>query len=235
MIDQALKQKVLDELAWQPGFDESDIGVTVRGGFVTLTGHVRSYAEKYAAERAAGRVTGVRAIVDEMEVRYSSGIDHGDAELARRAFDVISWDLSVPRNRVKIRIEKGWVTLEGDVDWRFQKQAAEADIRNLPGVMGVSNAIEIKPKAQVCNVEQQIKAAFRRNAEFEAENIVITLNGRTVSLTGQVGSYHERTLAADAAWSAPGVAEVHDLMTVDQGLARPQLRRANLPRSRKSN
>ena len=232
MIDQALKQKVLDELAWQPGFDESDIGVTVRGGFVTLTGHVRSYAEKYAAERAAGRVTGVRAIVDEMEVRYSSGIDHGDAELARRAFDVISWDLSVPKNRVKIRIEKGWVTLEGDVDWRFQKQAAEADIRNLPGVMGVSNAIEIKPKAQVCNVEQQIKAAFRRNAEFEAENIVITLNGRTVSLTGQVGSYHERTLAADAAWSAPGVAEVHDLMTVDQGLSRPQRRRTNLPRSR---
>lgn len=235
MIDQALKQKVLDELAWQPGFDESDIGVTVRGGFVTLTGHVRSYAEKYAAERAAGRVTGVRAIVDEMEVRYSSGIDHGDAELARRAFDVISWDLSVPKNRVKIRIEKGWVTLEGDVDWRFQKQAAEADIRNLPGVMGVSNAIEIKPKAQVCNVEQQIKAAFRRNAEFEAENIVITLNGRTVSLTGQVGSYHERTLAADAAWSAPGVAEVHDLMTVDQGLSRPQRRRTNLPRSRTSN
>jgi osmotically-inducible protein OsmY len=215
MIDQALKQKVLDELAWQPGFDESHIGVTVRGGFVTLTGHVKSYAEKYAAERAAGRVTGVRAIADEMQVRHLSSVDHDDAELAKRAFDVISWDLSVPRNRVKIRIEKGWVTLEGDVDWRFQKQAAEADIRNLPGVMGISNAIEVKPKAQVFNVEKQIKAAFRRNAEFEAENIVITLDGRTVTLTGQVGSYHERTLAADTAWSAPGVAEVHDLMTVD--------------------
>jgi osmotically-inducible protein OsmY len=215
MIDQALKQKVRDELAWQPDFDESDIGVTVRGGFVTLTGHVKSYAEKYAAERAAGRVTGVRAIADEMEVRYLSGVDHDDAELVGRASDVISWDLSVPKNRVKIKIEKGWVTLEGDVDWRFQKQAAEADIRNLPGVMGVSNAIEIKPKAQVSNVEAQIKAAFRRNAEFEAENIVITLDGRTVTLTGQVGSYHERTLAAETAWSAPGVAQVHDLMTVD--------------------
>jgi osmotically-inducible protein OsmY len=215
VIDQALKQKVRDELAWQPGFDASDIGVTVRGGFVTLSGHVKSYVEKYAAERAAGRVTGVRAIADEMEVRYSSGVDHDDAELAKRAFDVISWDLSVPKNRVRIKIEKGWVNLEGDVDWRFQKQAAEADIRNLPGVMGVSNAIEVKPKAQVSNVEKQIKAAFRRNAEFEAENIVITLDGRTVTLTGQVGSYHERTLAADTAWSAPGVAEVHDLMTVD--------------------
>jgi osmotically-inducible protein OsmY len=214
-IDQALKQKVLDELAWQPGFDETDIGVTVRGGFVTLTGHVKSYAEKYAAERAAGTVTGVRAIADEMEVRNLSSVDHSDAELAGRAFDVISWDLSVPKNRVKVKSESGWVTLEGDVDWRFQKQAAEADIRNLPGVMGVSNAIEIKPKARVCDVEKQIKAAFRRNAEFEAENIVVTANGRTVTLTGQVGSYHERTLAADTAWSAPGVTEVHDLMTVD--------------------
>jgi osmotically-inducible protein OsmY len=215
MIDQALKQKVRDELAWQPDFDESDIGVTVRGGFVTLTGHVKSYAEKYAAERAAGTVTGVRAIADEMEVRNLSSVDHSDAELAGRAFDVISWDLSVPKNRVKVKSESGWVTLEGDVDWRFQKQAAEADIRNLPGVMGVSNAIEIKPKARVCDVEKQIKAAFRRNAEFEAENIVITLDGRTVTLTGQVGSYHERTLAAETAWSAPGVTQVHDLMTVD--------------------
>jgi osmotically-inducible protein OsmY len=215
MIDQALKQKVRDELAWQPDFDESNIGVTVRAGFVTLTGHVKSYAEKYVAERAAGRVTGVRAIADEMEVRYLSGVDHDDAELARRALDVISWDLSVPKNRVKIKIEKGWVTLQGDVDWRFQKQAAEADIRNLPGVMGVSNAIEIKPKVQVCSVEKQIKAAFRRNAEFEAENIVVTAVGRTVTLTGQVGTYYKRTLAAETAWSAPGVTQVHELLTVD--------------------
>jgi osmotically-inducible protein OsmY len=215
MIDQALKQKVLDELAWQPGFDETNIGVAVRGGFVTLTGHVKSYAEKCAAERAASRVAGVRAIADEMEIRYLSGVDRGDAELAGRAFDVVSWDLSVPKNRVKIKIENGWVTLEGDVDWRFQKQAAEADVRNLHGVMGVSNAIEIKPKARVCDVEKQIKAAFRRNAEFEAENIVVTADGGTVTLTGQVGSYHERTLAADTAWSAPGVTQVHDLLTVD--------------------
>jgi osmotically-inducible protein OsmY len=150
-----------------------------------------------------------------MEVRCSSSVNHEDCELAARALDVISWDLSVPKNRVKIKIEKGWVTLEGDVDWRFQKQAAEADVRNLPGVMGVSNAIEIKPTVQVANLERQIKAAFRRNAEFEAENIVVTADGRAVTLTGQVGSYHGRTLAADTAWSAPGIAEVHDLMTVD--------------------
>jgi len=133
MIDRALKQRVLDELAWQPGIDQSNIGVAVRGGFVTLTGHVKSYAEKYSAERAVRCVTGVRAIADEIEVRHLSGIQYDDAELARRARDVVTWDISVPKNRVKIKIEKGWLTLEGDVDWRFQKQAAEADIRNLPG------------------------------------------------------------------------------------------------------
>jgi osmotically-inducible protein OsmY len=215
MIDRALKQKVLDELAWQPGVDEAHIGVTVRGGVVTLTGHVGSYSEKCVAERAAGRVTGVRAIAEELEILYLPGADHGDEDIARRALDVISWDLSVPKDRIKVKIEKGWVTLKGDVDWRFQKQAAEADIRNLLGVMGVSNAIEIKPRVPVSDVEKQIKAAFRRNAEFEAENIVVTADGGTVTLTGQVASYFERTLAADTAWSAPGVTQVHDLLTVD--------------------
>jgi osmotically-inducible protein OsmY len=215
MPDFALKQRVLDELAWQPGFDEAHIGVTVRGGVVTLSGHVRSYAEKCLAERAAGRVRGVRAIAEELEIRYPSTLDHGDEDMAKRALDIISWDLSLPKDRVKIRIEKGWVTLAGDVDWRFQKQAAEADIRNLQGVMGVSNAIEIRPKVRAGDVEKQIKAAFGRNAEFDAENIVIIADGRTVTLTGQVGSYYERTLAAETAWSAPGVTQVHDLLTVE--------------------
>jgi osmotically-inducible protein OsmY len=215
MIDHALKQRILDELAWQPGFDEAHISVTARGGVVTLSGHVGSYWEKCVAERAAGRVTGVRAIAGKLQIRYLSGVDHGDEDMAKRAFDIILWDLSVPRDRVKIKIEKGWVTLAGEVEWHFQKQAAEADIRNLPGVMGVSNAIEIKPKVQVCDAEKQIKAAFRRNAEFDAENIVITTDGRMVTLTGQVGSYYERTLAAEIAWSAPGVTEVNDLLTVE--------------------
>jgi osmotically-inducible protein OsmY len=215
MIDQALKQRVLDELAWQPGFDDAHIGVMVRCGVVTLTGHVGSYAEKCVAERAAGRVTGVRAIAEELEIRYASGIGQNDEDIARKALDVMSWDLSVPKDRVKIKIERGWVTLRGDVDWRFQRQAAEADIRNLFGVMGVSNAIEIKPKVRVSDVERQIRAAFRRNAEFDAENIVVTADGRTVTLTGQVGSYYGRTLASETAWSAPGVTEVHELLTVD--------------------
>ena len=214
MIDQALKQEVLKELAWQPGFDETHIAVAARGGVVTLTGHVGSYAEKCVVERAAGRVTGVRAIVENLEIRYPSATSHSDVEIAKRALDVISWDLSIPKNRVKIRIEKGWVTLTGDVDWRFQRLAAEMDIRNLAGVMGVSNVIEIKPRFPAFDVEKRIRAAFRRNAEFAAENIVVTADGDTVTLTGQVGGYHERTLAADTAWSAPGVTEVNDLLTV---------------------
>ena len=214
MIDQALKQEVLKELAWQPGFDETHIAVAARGGVVTLTGHVGSYAEKCVVERAAGRVTGVRAIVENLEIRYPSATSHSDVEIAKRALDVISWDLSIPKNRVKIRIEKGWVTLTGDVDWRFQRLAAEMDIRNLAGVMGVTNVIEIKPRFPACDVEKRIRAAFRRNAEFAAENIVVTADGDTVTLTGQVGGYHERTLAADTAWSAPGVTQVNDLLTV---------------------
>jgi len=214
MIDQALKQEVLKELAWQPGFDETHIAVAARGGVVTLTGHVGSYAEKCVVERAAGRVTGVRAIVENLEIRYPSATSHSDVEIAKRALDVISWDLSIPKNRVKIRIEKGWVTLTGDVDWRFQRLAAEMDIRNLAGVMGVSNVIEIKPRFPAFDVEKRIRAAFRRNAEFAAENIVVTADGDTVTLTGQVGGYHERTLAADTAWSAPGVTQVNDLLTV---------------------
>jgi len=214
MIDQALKQRVLNELAWQPGLDEAHIGVTARGGVVTLTGHVGSYADKCLAERAAGRVTGVRAIVEHLEIRYLSANRPDDEEIAKRALDVVAWDLSIPKDRVTINIEKGWVTLTGDVDWRFQRLAAEMDIRNLAGVMGVSNAIDIKPRFPAFDVEKQIRAAFRRNAEFAAENIVVTADGTTVTLTGQVGGYHERTLAADTAWSAPGVTQVNDLLTV---------------------
>ena len=214
MIDPALKHEVINELAWQPGVDEAHIAVSARGGVVTLAGHVASYAEKCVAERAAGRVTGVRAIVENLEIRYPSNVYHDDEEIARRALDIVSWDLSIPKDRIRIKIKNGWVTLTGDVDWRFQRLAAEMDIRNLFGVMGVSNAIEIKPRFPAFEVEKRIKAAFRRNAEFAAENIVVTANGDVVTLTGQVGGYHARTLAADTAWSAPGVTQVNDLLTV---------------------
>ena len=215
MTDQGLKQSILDELAWEPSVSEAHIGVTARGGVVTLTGHVGSYSEKCAAERAVGRVSGVKAIAEELEIRYLYGVGHGDEDIAKLALNVLAWDLSVPKDKVKIKVDKGWITLTGDVNWYYQKHAAEMDVHKLLGVMGLSNQIVIKPSAQASDVRKDIKAAFARNAGFEAENVAVSVDGGEVTLSGKVDSYYERTLASDTAWSAPGVTEVRDLITVN--------------------
>lgn len=215
MTDQSLRQSVLDELAWDPSVTDAHIGVTARGGVVTLTGHVGSYSEKCAAERAVGRVSGVKAIAEELEIRYLYGVGHGDEDIAKQALNVLSWDLSVPKDKVKIKVDKGWITLSGDVNWYFQKDAAETDVRKLLGVMGVSNQIAIKPGVEASDVQKKIKAAFGRNAEFEAEHIVVSTEGGNVTLSGKVDSYYERTLAEKTAWSAPGVTQVNDLIVVN--------------------
>jgi osmotically-inducible protein OsmY len=215
MTDQSLRQSVLDELAWDPSVSEAHIGVTARSGVVTLTGHVGSYSEKCAAEHAVGRVSGVKAIAEELEIRYLYGIGHGDEDIAKQALNVLSWDLSVPKDKVKVKIDKGWVTLSGDVNWYYQKHTAEMDVRKLLGVMGVSNQIAIKPSARASDVRKAIEAAFERNAEFEADNISVSIDGGKVTLSGKVDSYYERTLAEKTAWSAPGVTQVHDLITIN--------------------
>ena len=215
MTDQSLKQTVVDELVWDPRVNEAHIGVTARSGVVTLTGHVGSFAEKHAAEQAAGRVSGVQAIADELEIRYLYAVGHGDEDIAKQALNVLSWDLAVPKEKVKVKIEKGWVTLSGDVDWYYQKNAAESDVRKLLGVMGVSNQIVIKPSVQASDVQKKIKAAFERNADVEAAKIVVATDGSKVTLSGQVDSYYQRTLAENTAWSAPGVTHVRDHITVN--------------------
>jgi osmotically-inducible protein OsmY len=215
MTDQSLKQTVVDELVWDPSVNEAHIGVTARSGVVTLTGHVGSYAEKHAAEQAAGRVSGVQAIADELEIRYLYAVGHGDEDIAKQALNVLSWDLAVPKEKVKVKIDKGWVTLSGDVDWYYQKNAAESDVRKLLGVMGVSNQIVIKPSVQASDVQKKIKAAFERNADVEAAKIIVATDGSKVTLSGQVDSYYQRTLAENTAWSAPGVTHVHDHITVN--------------------
>ena len=215
MTDQGLKQSVLDELVWEPSVDAAHVGVTAQGGVVTLTGHVGSYAEKCAAERAAGRVSGVKAVAEELEIRYLYGVGHGDEDIAKQALNVLNWDLSVPKDKVKVKVEKRWITLSGDVNWYYQKNAAESDVRKLLGVMGVSNQITIKPSVQASDVRNKIKAAFERNAEFEAKNIAVSIDGGAVTLSGKVDSYYERTLAENTAWSAPGVTQVNDLITID--------------------
>jgi osmotically-inducible protein OsmY len=214
MTDQSLKQSVLDELAWDPSVTEAHIGVTARDGVVTLTGHVASYAERCAVEHAVSRVSGVRAIAEELEIRYLYDFDHGDEDIAKQALNVLAWDLSVPKDKVKVKVEKGWITLSGDVNWYYQKHAAEMDVRKLLGVMGLSNQITIKPSVQASDVRKKIKAAFERNAEFEAKNIAVSIDGGEVTLSGKVDSYYERTLAENTAWSAPGVTLVHDLITI---------------------
>lgn len=153
MTDQRLKQSVLDELAWIPNFNEAHVGVTARDGIVTLTGHVGSYSENCEVERAVGRLTGVKAIAEEIEIRYEENSGHGDEQIAKQASNVLAWDLSVPKDKIRIIIDKGWVTLTGNVDWHYQKSAAESDIRKLYGVMGVVNNITIIPTVQASDIQ----------------------------------------------------------------------------------
>ncbi|MGA2289826.1 BON domain-containing protein [Bradyrhizobium sp.] len=215
MTDQDLKQSVLDELAWDPSVSEAHIGVTAHAGVVTLTGHVASYAEKCAAEHAVGRVSGVKAIAEELEIRYLYDAGHGDEDIARQALNVLAWDLAVPKGKVRVKVEKGWITLSGEVHWYYQKNAAEKDVRKLFGVMGVSNLIAIEPVVHASDIQDKIKAAFGRNAEFEAAHIVVSTEGSRITLSGKVDSYYERTLAENTAWSAPGVTAVNDLITIN--------------------
>lgn len=160
MTDSSFQQAVLDELNWQPSVKAANIGVTAKDGVVTLTGHVGSMAEKWAAERAVSSVFGVKAVAEELEVRYPFEKKEDDADIAQRALQVLSWDIEVPNDKVKVKVEKGVVTLSGNLEWHYQRSAAEADLRKLPGVIGLNNDIVIKPRVQASNVRDQIKAAL---------------------------------------------------------------------------
>src|SRR3984957_835911 len=215
MTDQSTKQTVLDELSWEPSINAAHIGVTARDGVVTMTGHVASYAEKYAAERAAERVSGVKAIAQELEVRYPSSAENGDDDVAKRALQALAWDVFIPRDKVKIKVTKGIITLTGDLDWQYQKESAESVVRRLGGVTGVFNEIKIKPSINAADVRDKIKAALVRNARIDADDITIATDGGKVTITRQMDSFYERSGAERTAWSAPGVTQVEDLLTVN--------------------
>jgi len=213
MSDKSLQQDVTDELEWEPSVNAAHIGVTAKDGVVTLSGDVSSYAEKWAAERAARRVYGVKAVAQEIKVRYPfDKVD--DTDIAQKALQSLSWDIEVPANKVTVKVEDGWVYLSGTVDWHFQSGAAEADVRKLKGVIGVINNIVIKPSVQASDVRAKLKTAFERNAEIDEENIIVTVDGGKVTLSGHVDTWGEDSLAVDAAWSAPGVTQVEDRLTV---------------------
>jgi osmotically-inducible protein OsmY len=211
--DKHLKQAVLDELKWEPSVNEAHIGVTAKDGVVTLMGHVETFSEKFAAEKAARRVNDVKAVAEEIEVRLPFSVKRGDEEIASAAIDRLRWDASVPSGAVKARVEKGWVTLTGEVDWHYQQEAAANDVRGLWGVKGVSNDIAIKPRPDTSAIRDKIMVALDRSW-FDPATINVTAQGGKVKLTGKVNSWYERDEAGSAAWAAPGATSVENDISV---------------------
>ncbi|MDP4003347.1 BON domain-containing protein [Methylobacterium sp. NEAU K] len=214
MSDKFLRQNVIDELDFEPSIDAASIGVAVENGIVILTGHVGSYSERLAAEKAAKTVRGVRGVVEEIKVRFVGEAPPRDEDLARRAVQMLDWSVTVPKNTVQVQVQDGWVTLTGQVEWQYQKEEARAAIKRLSGVTGIINKIEVAPKADAADVRSKILAALKRNAEVESDAIQVTVKDAKVTLEGKVHAWHERNLAENAAWSAPGVRAVVDHLTV---------------------
>jgi osmotically-inducible protein OsmY len=204
-----LKQSVLDELKWEPSVTAAHIGVIAKDGVVTLSGHVENYAEKHAAEAAVCRVKGVRAVAEELEVRLPFETKRGDDAIAAAAIDRLAWDVSVPRDAVKVKVEKGWVTLTGQVGWHYQQEAAEQDIRRLFGVVGVSNQTTVEPRPNASNISDNIAAALHRTW-FAPRTVIVTAEGGKVRLTGTVHSWRDREAAESTAWAAPGATAVEN-------------------------
>lgn len=208
--DLQLQKMVIDELEFEPSVKAAHIGVSVRDGVVTLSGHVESYAEKFAAERAARRIKGVKAIAQELEVQLPFEHKTADDEIAARAVHLLDWDVAIPRGRISVKVEHGIVTLNGAVDWAYQRAEAEYDVRKLTGVKGVINDIMIVPRADIEDVRAKIRAALERNAELEANNITVSVADGKVTLGGKVKAWTEREAAERAAWSVAGVRQIED-------------------------
>ena len=212
--DQQLRRDVEEELSWDPRISDAEIGISAKDGVVTLTGFVKSYAQRLAAEHAAERVSGVRAVAEELHVKLPGTIDLSDTDIAHRAVNAMKWDVEVPDAKIKVRVDKGWITLEGEVDWNFERQASERAVRYLTGVKGVTNLIHIAPHVSAYDVSARIKEALRRSADTEATKIEVEATGGRVTLRGSVHSWAERADVERAAWAARGVTNVEDRLTV---------------------
>jgi osmotically-inducible protein OsmY len=209
-----LQRRVLDELGWEPSVDAAHIGVAVNDGVVTLTGSVSTYAEKMAAEQATKRLIGVKAVANDLEVRPTFPSQPNDTEIAQAVIGGLEWDVSVPHELIKARVAKGTVTLEGEVRFWYQRQAAETAVRGLKGVQGVVNLISIRAVPKTADVKSRIESAFRRSAEIDAGRIQVDTSDGKVTLRGRVRSWAERQEAENAAWAAPGVTKVDDELKV---------------------
>jgi len=213
MDDKVLKTLVEDELQFQPSVDTAHIGVSAENGIVHLTGHVATFAQKAAIEAAVKRVKGVRGYVEDLSVKPHGDLYSDDAVAAQVA-NVLDWDALLPKGAIKVKVEHGWVTLTGDLEWAYQRIAAEGGLRRLQGVRGVTNLIMIRPNVSPRDIQQRIEQALERQAEVEAKGITVTVDGGKVRLDGKVRAWRERDAIERAAWSAPGVTGVDDHLTI---------------------
>lgn len=214
MTDLELKRHVEDALTWEPSFDAAEIGVSVDNGVVTLRGDIASYAAKSAAERVALGVYGVKAVANDLNVRLIGEYQRTDSDIAQAAVNALQWNTVVPASRVSVVVSKGWITLKGNLDWQYQKDAAARAVRDLTGVLGVNNNIVVQPRVKSVDVRDKIEAAFKRSAEIDARRINVTATDGKVILSGNVRSWAERREAERAAWAAPGVTQVDDRLSI---------------------
>ena len=212
--DKQLQEDVLAELAWESSINAAHVGVEVDQGVVTLSGHVDTYIEKWAAERAAKRVRGVRAVAMEVGVKLPSAVTRTDSDIALAAIQALQNSSAAPKDTLHITVENGVVTLAGDVVWNYQRDAAVAAVRNLTGVRGIVNQILVKPKINVMAIKSDIEAALKRHAVLDAQKIAVALDGDTVTLSGNIQSWTEKNLAINAAWNTPGVRYVVDKLAM---------------------
>ena len=212
--DSDIKRDVEAQLRWDPDIDPTDIAVSVKDGVVTLTGFVRSYSQRYEAEKEAKSVRGVRGVANDIEVKLPSLNQRADPEIARDAVDAVKRELPYSSEHIKVVARDGWLTLEGEVDWKFQSERAERAVRRILGLKGVTNLIKIKPRAAPSEVKERIEEALKRTAEVDAQKITVEVSGSEVTLRGSVRSWLERQEAERAAWRAPGVTQVNNRITV---------------------
>jgi osmotically-inducible protein OsmY len=212
--DTELRRRVLEELDWEPSVDASAIGVAAKDGIVTLTGTVVSYAQKRNAERAAKRVSGVKAVAEDLAIKLPGTAERGDTDIAQSVLSNLRFNVSIPHDRIQVTVENGWVRLDGEVEWQFQKSTAENAIKYTLGVKGITNRISVKPRISAADVKTKIEGAFARRAQLDANQIKVESTDSKVILRGNVRSWQAKEQAEQAAWSAPGVSSVENNVVI---------------------